>query len=405
MHPNPRRILPVVFLLIVLAVAGYWYYELRPAQLANGSLTGSGTIEAGQVQIGPELSGKILEVLVAEGDRVIAGQELVRFDDSLLKAQLEQARAAQDQAQANYDLVAAGTPSEQRQAAITAAELELTSARQALQTLNDTAGLVTAQAEQAVAAAEKALDQVRDRLESLLGAAEPEDIERARAQVVIAADKLKKAKEDYDRVLKYLDKNVSRALMQIKVSDAQTAYDAAVTRLNNLLGNANAIDVALAESNVRLAEAALADAQSELEKVKTGPDPEALALAHARLAAAEARLVAAKAGPSSEQLAAAQSLVNSAERAVATLELQISKLVLRAPSDAVVLACSAEAGEYALPGSPLLTLGRLDELTITIYIPEDRYGEISLGQAAQVSVDSFPGQVFPAIVSFIAEQG
>ncbi len=58
---------------------------------------------------------------------------------TLLLAQLEQARAALAQAQANYDLVAAGAPAEQRQAAIAAAELELTSAQQALQSLYDTA--------------------------------------------------------------------------------------------------------------------------------------------------------------------------------------------------------------------------------------------------------------------------
>ena len=63
--------------------------------------------------------------------------------------------------------------------------------------------------------------------------------------MTIAADKLKKAKEDYDKGLKYLDKNVQKAIMQIKVSDAKTAYDMAVTRLNNLLGHANQIEVTL----------------------------------------------------------------------------------------------------------------------------------------------------------------
>jgi multidrug resistance efflux pump len=51
-----------------------------------------------------------------------------------------------------------------------------------------------------------------------------------------------------------------------------------------------------------------------------------------------------------------------------------------------------------------LTLGLLDDLTITVYIPEDRYGEISLGQAADVTVDSFPGETFSALVTHIADQ-
>ena len=404
MHPNPRRILPFVILLVALAAAGYWYFELRPSQQSNGALTASGTIEASQVQISPETSGKITEVLVSEGDRVQAGQELVHLDQTLLLAQLEQARAAQAQAQANYDLVAAGTPAEQRQAAIAAAELELTSAQQALQTLYDTADLARAQAEQAVAAADKARDQASDRLDSLLGEADPEDIERAQSQVTIAADNLKKAKEDYDKGMKYLDKNVAKAIMQIKVSDAKTAYDMAVTRLNNLLGHANQIEETLAESNVRLAEAALTDAQREWEKVKEGPDPDALALAQARLATAESRLASAKAGPSAEQLSLAQAQVESARRAVETLEIQLKKMVLLSPTGGVVLSSSAEPGEFSTPGSTLLVLGRDDDKTITVYIPEDRFGLLSIGQPAVVSVDSFPGARFDATVVNIADQ-
>ena len=404
MHTNRRRILPIILILLALAGAAYWYFIIRPTQLNGGALSASGTIEAAQVQISPELSGKIKDVLVAEGDSVKEGQELVRFDKTLLTAQLEQARAALAQAQANYTLIAAGTPPEQRQAAITAAELELTSAHQALQNLEDTASLARAQAEQSVAVADKALDQANDRLASLLGAADPEDIERAQAQVVIAEDRLKKANRDYDRNVKYINREVFKAQMQIKVADAKTAYDVAVTRLNNLLGHANQIEVTLAEANVKLAEEVLANAKSDLEKVKDGPDPEALALAQARIAAAEARLDSAKAGPSAEQLSAAEAQVESAHRAVETLELQLEKLVLLAPSDGVVLSSSAEPGEFAAPGATLLVLGREDDKTIIVYIPEDLYGQISIGQTAKVSADSFTGVTFDARVVKIADQ-
>ena len=52
----------------------------------------------------------------------------------------------------------------------------------------------------------------------------------------------------------------------------------------------------------------------------------------------------------------------------------------------------------------MLTLGRLDELTITVYVPEDRVGEVAIGQVAQVTVDSYPGITFNATVTFIADQ-
>ena len=403
MHPNPKRIVPVIFLAL-LATAAWYYFGGGSAKAEVGDLEASGTIEALQVMVAPEVSGQIAELLVQEGDAVQAGQVVARLNDSLLQAQLEQARAALALAQANYTLTAAGPAAETRQAAITAAELELTGAEQALQNLHDTAGLMRAQAGQNIAAIDKELKTARDRLATIAGSAEPEDIERAEAQVVIAADNLKKVHEDSDKLMKYSDKNVKRAMMDIKVSDAQAAYDAATTRLSNLLGHANQWELALAEANVSLLEARLADAQRLYERVADGPDPDALALAEARRTAVEARLAAAKIGPTPEQLAVAQAQVDAAQKALDTLQVQLGKLTLKAPVDGVVLLRTGEPGEMAAAGSALLTLANLADLTLTIYVPEERYGQINLGQEAQVRVDSFPGQIFEGMVVLIADQ-
>ena len=70
----------------------------------------------------------------------------------------------------------------------------------------------------------------------------------------------------------------------------------------------------------------------------------------------------------------------------------------------VVLSRSVEPGEVVAVGSAVMTIGQLDKLSITVYIPEDRYGEIKLGQAAQVTVDSFPNETFQGTVVRIADQ-
>ena len=46
----------------------------------------------------------------------------------------------------------------------------------------------------------------------------------------------------------------------------------------------------------------------------------------------------------------------------------------------------------------------LTKLNITVYVPEDRYGEIKLGQKVDVTVDSFPDMVFSATVVKIADE-
>ena len=70
--------------------------------------------------------------------------------------------------------------------------------------------------------------------------------------------------------------------------------------------------------------------------------------------------------------------------------MQIGKLTVYAAASGVVLSRNIEAGEVVAVGSAAMTIGQLDKLSITVYIPEDRYGEIMLGQAAEVTVNSFP---------------
>ena len=77
---------------------------------------------------------------------------------------------------------------------------------------------------------------------------------------------------------------------------------------------------------------------------------------------------------------------------------------VHAPIEGVVLDRAAEPGEIVSPGTTVVTISNLEDLTLTVYVPENRYGQILLGQACQVSVDSFPGQIFNGTVSHIAEQ-
>ena len=74
------------------------------------------------------------------------------------------------------------------------------------------------------------------------------------------------------------------------------------------------------------------------------------------------------------------------------------------PINGVVLERLVEPGELAIPNATLITVCNLDELTLTVYVPEDRYGMITLGESVPVTADSFPGQEFNGTVSYIADQ-
>ena len=100
----------------------------------------------------------------------------------------------------------------------------------------------------------------------------------------------------------------------------------------------------------------------------------------------------------------AKTALAQAESNLALLEAQMSKLVVYAPMNGVILTRNVEPGEFVQPGAVAMTMADLSSLTITVYIPEDRYGLISLGQTAEVKVDSFPDLTFTATVIHIADQ-
>lgn len=55
-----------------------------------------------------------------------------------------------------------------------------------------------------------------------------------------------------------------------------------------------------------------------------------------------------------------------------------------------------------MAGRPLLTIANLDEVTLVLYIPENRIGQVKIGQAVEVTVDSFPDRVFIGGIDSIA---
>ena len=77
---------------------------------------------------------------------------------------------------------------------------------------------------------------------------------------------------------------------------------------------------------------------------------------------------------------------------------------IRSPIDGVVLLRAAEPGEVTTGGGSLLVIANLDEMTLTIYVPEDQYGKIYLGQEYPINVDSFPDRVYWGKVPNIADK-
>ncbi|MEW5867847.1 MAG: HlyD family efflux transporter periplasmic adaptor subunit [Chloroflexota bacterium] len=406
MH-NPKRIIPVV-LIIMLGISVTWFLTRQGSAAANGALQASGTVEAVEISVAPELSGRVAEVMVAKGDHVEAGDALLRLDDELLQSQRKRALAAQETAQTA--LVAAQVGVEMAQATLDGAETALDVAKanaeaerlavqQALDDLYEAADLARAQAEGKVAVANRAVRETQYLLDNYTVPTEQQSMTAMEA-VVLMKERLDQARAAFEPYKYYSSSDPTRQDLKEALDEAQSDYDSAVRRLEY-------------ETQVSQAQAALDKAQQDLAKLANGPDPDAVAVLQARLSAiqaapeqAQAAVEQAKVGLTQSQVRLDQAVksLDQAQVELDVIDVQLKKLVVYASTAGVVLGRNVEVGEVIQMGAPVMTIGRLDQLTITVYVPEDRYGQIELGESAQVRVDSFPGQVFDASVVYIAGQ-
>lgn len=385
--PLPVRI--VVAIVIIGTLIYFGINSLSPE--ASSDLTASGTIEATIVNVSPEMAGKVTEAHASEGEAVTNGQPLLLLDPSLLTAQQAVASAAVDSATAA--LAAAQTKYDQT--------LEAALSAQATQRAKDwqtsapgefdqpgwyiekDQQITAAQTE--LVAAQLEMDAALSNLETVIRdlknssyVSAEQELADARAAFLIAdqvKDQAAKASDNgglNDAAQDYYDDTLTR------LNDSQEAY-------NDLLDSDAADDVEYARGKVFVAQQRYDAAYARLLTLQTGANSPTVIAA-------------------GKELDKAKSALTQAEANLALVAAQITKLEVHAPIDGVILTRNVEPGEFIQPGAVALTMADLSTLTITVYIPEDRYGLISLGQTADVKVDSFPDLTFSATVIHIADQ-
>jgi len=102
------------------------------SQAPTDRVRASGSVEATEVQVSAMVGGRLLELKVAEGDRVTAGQVIALLDTTDVLLTLRRAEADRDQAAAQLALLEAGSRQEdirQAEAQVKSAEAEVIGAR------------------------------------------------------------------------------------------------------------------------------------------------------------------------------------------------------------------------------------------------------------------------------------
>lgn len=188
-----KRKAPVIIVLVLVAAAAAGaYWQFRKAEVENGNLTLYGNVEIRDSLLAFNEQELVSEVLVEEGDTVVAGQVLARLRSQQLKSRLAEARArmeAQAQVVRRLENGSRRQEIEQARAEVNVAQVRVANARSSLQRLEQTAS-VGASSRQALDDARAALDVelaqlevARQNLALLREGPREEEIKQARAEL------------------------------------------------------------------------------------------------------------------------------------------------------------------------------------------------------------------------------
>ncbi len=268
-----------------------WIVSLTALLCASCALNsdkpdGSGTMECTQIRIASEVAGRIASLAFTEGDAVTNGQLLATLDNTPYRLRRDEALAALALAQAQLDLINAGSRSE--------------------------------------------------------------DILRARAQVREARAMAEAAATDSKRIEILFAQN---SVTTKQRDDAVTAAERAA--------------------------AGLAATEQQLNRLVKGNRPEEIQVAQASVALANARL--------------------------AQTDKAIADCIITAPMSGIITTKNAESGEVTASGAPLATLSRMDEVWLSLYLPETKLADVKIGRKATVKIDGDPSR-YEGTVTFVSPE-
>jgi HlyD family secretion protein len=402
MRKNLPRLIIVISAIAFLALAIAYLNSLSEEE--NDTMRASGTVEAIEVAIASEISGRVAEVLVDRGDVVEAGEVIFLLDDAMLQLQRERTLAT---------IKTAETALDSAKIALQAAQLQLETTLQAAHLREKPQRVV--EWEQSVPEEFSLPTWYFTKIEEL---------EAVKAEV----DAAKESLEDEEANLETILQNTNALELieaETRVVEARITYDVASDVLERALGQEDKLIIDFAQNQFDAANTELDAAYQDYERLLSTQAAEDILEVRARVSVASERyytamdkLALSQSGEFSLDVKAAQMLVdqamanvnqgeaalNKANVELTLVDLQIEKLVMKSPINGVVTTRDLQPGEVITAGAELIKVAQLDNLIITVFLQEDRYGVIDLGDLVEILVDSFPNQTFQGSIERIADE-
>ena len=289
-----------------------------------------------------QTSGVVEDLFVEVGDLVVDGDKLAE----LTKTSLSQA--------------------------IINAESELVNAQKAMDDLLSS-NVYAANARLNLVRAQEAYDDaVDDRSSKQYQRVTNLTLDELRAEWLLAQNAVEDAETMYER---YEDRNEDdpvRLSVFSQLTAARKVEDRALANYNYALGGPDTQEINEADAELAVAEANLADAQRNWERIKDGPAAEDILSAQARIDSAKATLKTA---------------------------------YVEATFNGTITDVSIKEGDFVTAGTPAFRIDNLEHLYVDAYVLEVDINSIEVGQSVEVDFDANPGQIYEGFVTKVGSVG
>ena len=392
-----------IALIVIAIVAALWLSgaikrptaaSAAPATVAvtRGNLiatvAGSGSVAAEQtVSLGFQGTGTVTEVLVKEGDVVQAGQVLGRLDDRQLALQVTNAQAALQSAKARLVQAQEGNA---RPEDLTSAQAAVASA----QANFDKVSKGPTSADRAAAQAALTSAQAAYQAAVKSGGTTGSQLEAAAASVQKTQAALAQAQSAYDKVAS--NPNIGMLPQSLQLQQATIDYNQAKANYD-LLAQTSGSD---AQSKVQSAAAQVAQARANVAKLT--PSAEDVSAAKASLDQAKANLAKLTSAGTATDLTIQQAAVAQAEAALQQAQLNLDNATLKAPFAGIISQVNVVTGSLPITTQPAMQLINRNPLHVDLKLSENDVAQVQLGQPVTLAVASLNAFKTTGKVSYVA---
>lgn len=220
------------------------------------------------------------------------------------------------------------------------------------------------------------VNQANANLQTIASGARPEEINQAQAKVNSAKVAYQIAEKDYESAKRLFEQDI---IPKNKLDIAELAF-------NN-------------------AKSGLTAADETLKLLKKGAKQGQINVAKQELVASQAALSQMKAGARPSEIKVAQAQIKQAKSELQIVEEMIKDSVIKSPTTGTISKISANKGELITKGASIANIIDLNNIWVTIYIPESKLVYLSPNQEAKIYPESLKGIMFPGKITYIDQEG